>query len=394
MLISVINEISKGIDKLIESKIIVPQKKIVIFGLGRYPYAMRTILEHRNYRIFAYLVEDEASRIRERRNLMDFSSRFLNSDRDVISIIGFEDLCSIDCDEYVILYLDNENNNEEHLGLNEKYTNAFCVYDFSNKDITEAIAGGRLITIDEVKNIELQILDYLAEVCREKNLRYWLCGGSLLGAIRHGGIIPWDDDIDIAMPYEDYKVLMTSFPKHPFYYPVGIDVPESEVFIEPFAKIVDNRTVVVENMKTVKRIGGVCIDIFPLVGLPDDDKDRLLFFKKYRELEKCIWQDFYKNDGDISIFEYWVDKQREFLNKYSFDESKHVGIIGTLYDEKDQVSRSAYNETIQKEFDGLNVNIPLGYEEFLVNQYGEDWNIPPKEEDRVLRHDIDAYVKD
>ena len=73
----------------------------------------------------------------------------------------------------------------------------------------------RDISVDELKSIELEMLKFIDEVCKKEGLRYFLCGGTLLGAVRHHGFIPWDDDIDIFMPRPDYEKLieLTKDPK-------------------------------------------------------------------------------------------------------------------------------------------------------------------------------------
>lgn len=394
MLISIINKISIGIDNLIESGKISETGKIIIYGIERYSFAIRTILEHRGITVDSYLISDEKTRIKKSRELKDFASRYLRHDRDIIAIQDIKQYLSHGHENSIILVVSDDISE----GMLSGYgllcdRDYYIVYDLNNDEELKMDPGLVDLSLNDMKEREVHILYYFDKICKEKHLRYWLCGGSLLGAIRHGGIIPWDDDIDVAMPYKDYMKLFADFPQNDMYEAVGYGVKDSESFIEPFCKIIDKQTALVEDMSTVKRIGGVCIDVFPLVGLPDDTDARLKFFAKYRELEKSIWQDFYKEDGSLHVFSKWSEEQRKYLEKYDFDNSRYVGILGTLYDEKNQVSSSIYNETLRVNFEQICVDIPIGYEEFLVNQYGEDWKIPPKESERFLRHKTRAYLK-
>ena len=136
------------------------------------------------------------------------------------------------------------------------------------------------------KKIEFGILKYVSQFCLENNIRYFLCGGTLLGAVRHKGFIPWDDDIDIYMPRPDYdrfidlmsnstsNYYVLSSSQHDYYY--------------NFAKVIDGRTSLNEIGYQPIRNLGIYIDIFPLEGMPTNKKDRETQFKKLDELRKRI----------------------------------------------------------------------------------------------------------
>ena len=118
------------------------------------------------------------------------------------------------------------------------------------------------LSLDQVKQIELDILKYVDAVCKEYNLRYFLSFGTLIGAIRHKGFIPWDDDIDISMPREDYErfVEITKNANGKF---VTL-YPGKEGYPYPFVKVVDKSTELAE--KDVMDIpdNGLWVDIFPV----------------------------------------------------------------------------------------------------------------------------------
>ena len=143
----------------------------------------------------------------------------------------------------------------------------------------------REIQFEEMKKIELNILIYFTEVCEENNLRYYLGGGTLLGAVRHKGFIPWDDDIDVMMPRPDFQKLLSLSINNENY---NIIKPGTAGYYYNFAKLVDTRTILEE--KGIKRIDGlgVYIDIFPLDGMPETPDARKKRFKELNSIRKRI----------------------------------------------------------------------------------------------------------
>ncbi len=247
------------------------------------------------------------------------------------------------------------------------------------------------MTMKEMQTTEKNILSYVDHVCRKHNLRYWVCGGTLLGTIRHKGFIPWDDDIDIFLPLQDYRRLIEIFEENEQYTMMGMGTSEVNDYTDMFAKVVDKNTILIEDIGTVRKINPVWIDVFPLVGLPGDEEERLVFFKKYKEVKRRIWEDFYASNGSTGVFSKWYGKQKEFLEKYDFDNSEYVGVLGTVYDERDATTRRVYESTIRMSFEDIEVNVPVGYQEYLDNLYGKDWMQLPDESKRQSHHDIESY---
>ena len=117
----------------------------------------------------------------------------------------------------------------------------------------------------------LEMLKYIDSVCKKHNIKYWLCSGTLIGAVRHGGFIPWDDDIDIAMPREDYERFFVEYPLHSSgKFKLLSYRDKSSIY--PFFKVVDPRTVVFEKYVNPRYQTGVWVDIFPLDLLPANDR--------------------------------------------------------------------------------------------------------------------------
>ena len=142
------------------------------------------------------------------------------------------------------------------------------------------------IGLEELKCIQLDLLQKTAEFCENNGIRYFLCGGTLIGAIRHHGYIPWDDDIDISMPRPDYDKFIKIFNKPENYYQV-IDMSNNSKYGFPFAKVHDTRTLVNE-LQYSRDSFGVYIDIFPIDGVGEDKQVyRILKLRKLLHTKKA-----------------------------------------------------------------------------------------------------------
>ena len=136
----------------------------------------------------------------------------------------------------------------------------------------------RKIDEDELKSIELDILKDVANFCDENGLRYYLCGGTLLGAIRHKGFIPWDDDIDIIMPRPDYIKFAELYNKRDSPYRTDSLLTDKN-WTSAFAEVQDTRTIKIYSDFSLPQERGVSIDLFPIDGAPENEAERKRFWK-------------------------------------------------------------------------------------------------------------------
>ena len=138
------------------------------------------------------------------------------------------------------------------------------------------------MSLQEIKKIELNLLIEFDKLCKKNNLYYTLCGGTLLGAVRHKGFIPWDDDIDVIMPRGDYDKLLNED---------NIDKTELPKYVEianwkmgnmnyPFMKFMDKRTIINPKYVDDNKSNKIWIDVFPIDGNPKDEKQLRRLYKK------------------------------------------------------------------------------------------------------------------
>lgn len=248
----------------------------------------------------------------------------------------------------------------------------------------------------DIRPLQLKVLDILLavdRVCREHQLRYYIIAGTLLGALRHRGFIPWDDDLDIGMPRKDYEIFMAHADTWlPAYYEAinGQNDPEYPL---SFAKIQDARTTLIER-KHLKYTGGIYIDLFPLDGVPENKLVQWWHYSRfawYNKMLYFIFRDPYKHGKGVGS---WVPllarklytrsgiqtRLREMMMKYDFDESTKV----CDYDDgrKGILPKAVFGNPTPLQFEGKEVWGPAQPDTYLSQKYGDYMIIPPKEKQR------------
>lgn len=266
----------------------------------------------------------------------------------------------------------------------------------------------RELTSEEAKKIELEILLFVDEVCRNNGLRYCLAYGTLIGAIRHKGFIPWDDDIDINMPRKDYNWLIENFNTLCAESKYRLISPFSKKSKHSFVKIIDTQTVKIEpGLDYEGNYLGIDIDIFPLDGEPETDAE---FEKWYGRLMNVYkWYGYCLLDPKGSLKrrvgvrlirfvtggrENLLKKAAKLHSKYPYENAKYVGAVECLFNSKgNRFRKEWFEKSILTEFEGHMLPVPAEYDKILTSVYGDYMKLPPVEK-QVTHHVNKMYVKE
>lgn len=262
-----------------------------------------------------------------------------------------------------------------------------------------------LLTKQEIHEELFKLLQEIDLVCKQENIPYFLCGGSALGAVRHQGFIPWDDDIDLIVPRPYYEKLLRALQGK----------QDREVFDRifnkdygyPFAKYCNMMLPLDEYNFSKKSQMGLFVDIFPIDGLGNNPK------KASKILEKIIWLRrfaFYsklkKGKTSANKFseklikeimrsiaivigpDFFLNRIIKLATKYPYETSTIAGNIVWGVG-KESVAKEVFDESIEAEFEGQMFPIPKDYDRYLTALYG-DYMTPPPEDKRVS-HSMHVY---
>ena len=255
-------------------------------------------------------------------------------------------------------------------------------------DEKDIVSHYKEITAREIQLTELEILKSFRDFCDDRNLKYYLAAGTLLGAIRHKGFIPWDDDVDIYMPYCDYKVFVKEYPKSGRYY--VSDWRNDPEYTFQFAKVVDSETYLVHWCPMGYVATGCYIDVFPLDGYPSDEAEIIEIFAENRRTD-ALWDYYMMQEDDALCPDDWKNKITNGKFQDCFWESKNVG--GKIYINYNPwvVPTSVFYGDEKKEYEGEMFRIPMGYDIYLKKHYKGDYMVLPPKEKQVF-HSFPTYI--
>ncbi len=269
----------------------------------------------------------------------------------------------------------------------------------------------RTLAIEEVKQIQLGILKSVDEWCNQNDVSYFLGYGTLLGAVRHKGYIPWDDDVDIVMMRPDYERLLKEFNNNRKDNLQVLHASMDKNFPYEFAKVQNRMTKLVENTDVVYDIG-INIDVFVLDPIDRDKKTIKRILHKHKIPTKVL---AYKNmlgNGarkrkgikkvGVAVLKaicdripiYWCTSKLGVVDKAnnSGDNTWVANVCERWFKPSEIMPKEWYAQTIQLEFEGNRFKAPVKYDQVLTAWYGDYMQLPPEEE-QVTHHDYEAYLR-
>lgn len=259
----------------------------------------------------------------------------------------------------------------------------------------------------------LSILDVIDGICKRYDITYYAIGGTCLGAIRHKGFIPWDDDIDIAIPIENYfKFQNIAREELPPYLELRT-CNDFKRYQALFCKIIDNRTTLVDSndINFLEAYSGVFVDIMPMSGIPNPGIGRFLFYSlsgyfgfmnRIRRTEpdsimsekfviKALSKCFHIMNKWIPFYRY-SDLKYKLLLKHPFGTAEYTG--NTWSDRKRMkrltFKREVFGNGTMVEFENINIRCPEKWDEYLNRMFGNYMKFPPLE-NRVSEHNY-AFI--
>lgn len=264
----------------------------------------------------------------------------------------------------------------------------------------------RSIDTNELKKIQLDILDNIDSFCKKNKINYWLDYGTLLGAVRHSGYIPWDDDIDIGMLRDDYNKFLKEYNNSSSKYKLIASEIDKDYYFA-FGKVMDTNTILYEPDENGLKIG-VYVDIFVHDKASDNMDDNKKSYKKrdlYQKLRIAqLFPDLYdKTSLKKKILRFFINTYLKCLpknyytkkiiknsQKYSNQDTNKIADFLAPYEVI--VDKDIFDNFTYLKFEKNKYPVPEMYDEYLKAIYGDYMTLPPKEK-QVSNHKFVAYYK-
>lgn len=254
--------------------------------------------------------------------------------------------------------------------------------------------------IEKVRETEIEILKEIIRICEKYDIHYFTAAGTTLGAVRHGGFIPWDDDIDIGMARDDYELFLkkASYELDDSFFILNHDINKN--FPMFFTKVCKRGTVFLEeDTQNLKYEHSIFVDIFPYDYVCNDSFQREKDTKKIKKWmflyrSRCLWRVSAMSKHRHSFFarmarfflhllllpvskEFLYEKAKDNLLRYKDIKTDYIAPLGTF---KQTHHISSFLPTRSHVFECIIVNIPNDYRTILTAQYGDFMSLPPESE--------------
>ena len=265
--------------------------------------------------------------------------------------------------------------------------------------------GYRQLNEEEIKTLELGVMDYIHNLCERENINYSLAYGTLLGAVRHKGYIPWDDDVDISLKRDEYDKLYQAVLRDndPIYKVVSWE--NDSRYPYPFYRVYDSRTVYENNYIENDIDLGICVDVFPFDYYADVNKE-MVKLDTYRRLSVYTLYGIHsKNAGLKNIIRYLLvlvfrltrvktwNKKMNLLSMQAND-SDSIDYLMENKRTSTKFEKTLLDKVMDSPFEDRTYKIPEAFHQILSAIYGDDFMEIPPVEKRVKHDDFVAYIKE
>ena len=261
--------------------------------------------------------------------------------------------------------------------------------------------------LNDLQERVLTIYKNVKSICEAEGIRFYAIGGTAIGAVRHHGFIPWDDDLDIAMPIEDYNRFITAS-SDALNDGLELVVPTGSPHYESvFCKVVDSNTTVIQrnHRKWPDRFSGAWIDIMPMSGVPSEGIRREWFIHKlwvllalhqytrealpeklnHRQRAAKIGAAPLRSLGRSGVF---YKQYYDTLLNHPFDKARYCGYTWSFMLSKLIFPKQWFEDYVEMPFEDTVMRLPIGWDDYLSQQFG-DYLVIPDDNERV---DHDVFV--
>ena len=352
--------------------------KVVIFGTNKISGMMLYYLKQHRANVVAFIDNDKT---RDGQIISD------------VEVYTPERLLGNFDDNYKILIVSGHQesmvNQLKSLGYSDKNIKIVIdlnkeMADFSHVDRT----GYTPLNDVEIRQAQINTLKKFKAICDKHKLRYHLCGGTALGAVRHKGFIPWDDDIDVFLELEDMKKLVKIIKDYDDCEFITF-VDEESDYIDEVSMFVDKSIIMDSNHFPIQLTCGCSIDVFYMSGVPDDEDELIKYAVKLKELEQFKWNKYYSKDDCKKANKAIVD----YLSSIPYGSTNHVGCVLAPYFLREVYDFDSFNNPVYLPFEDDEYLVPRDYDTYLSQIYGPDYMTPPPKEKQVAHHGFKAYTR-
>lgn len=261
-----------------------------------------------------------------------------------------------------------------------------------------------------LRELQMQVMDVVDGFCRRNNIHYFITAGTLIGALRHKGYIPWDDDIDIVMLRDEYEKFIDIFKNFSERYKVySIETDPNCHYA--YAKVYDDNTVFVEGHEGVGgKVIGVNVDVFPLDYVTDDYNDAIQLKNQIKPYDNIVTikhiakkdRGLFKNASLFMLkavcalvpYSWCIKRIDRMARKFEKNTNSRYIVNAVIYakGEREILEREWFKDSMELPFENRKYLAPIGADQYMRRLFGDYMRLPP-EEKRISHHSFKAYYK-